>query len=620
MAADGVTRLSVQTLNYSRAFGWSKSGIASHLLGDQDRRRNNKIRMEDHTTTEQGSRKCDCGCVDKATFDKLAERVQKLEQLVTMIGAGPSRGNGIAEALFDEMERRAAIPAKKCTFCGKEYLDACNHDKACTYHPGPVASTQHGYRLECCGQDIRSMADAGHNPCLAHHAPHREEHVDPDTEPNAMYTAWCMETVRLGRELCAFELNDAADGWVKRIVVGRTNAGDVYTGLKFGMIKWKRMAVSADAGRTAGPVWAVVDGAASFSVAWTGPATLEVRMQGAQHSTPYIHRATIGTDTVEVETTEPDEVANPPAATGTLPADVTEGDVIDVGEQGTPEEHAAEGDSLLSVAQAGPVDPTMDGWARRGKFCNYIISTLALTNPTDATIAVTDYKGEYQDADGVWQPALRCVAGTPYTNNWGESCYNWLEPGDAVRLQAHDKARVAFSVVLEIEGEPGSDNASRRRHHKSLPSPLRTRVTLSDDSERVKSVVTEHFNPPLQLKTKADAVKDKKVDGEPLLWVAVDDVDRETRLWALAYPRKDEPGTITVAWPGREVFLGPALFDKLALNAAADVVPVGGMGSWREGDLAVEVSVCVDRAARRCFGVQVEVSTATGRAVRSFRL
>lgn len=480
----------------------------------------------------------------------------------------------VAKAAADEAARREAEAVLQCVQCGKSYRESENGDGHCRFHS--AAAERRGWRTSygCCGGDT---------PCKGgrHRSAHHTDY------PYAGFFEWAARTQQL---IAARWLNvsrqDFADGYVKSASVGVLKDGRLFlrcfrgTGMRFfavleraDVVAGARAAGGASKRTTAIHRW--VDTATPDSFVeffWDandvadGAACVGVTLKLGSDAVPTVRRVrfSVSADAaaeaafkmLDVQTlsdrpgyafpTE-EQVAACRAHFGKAPVRTGPEIAPDVAHEKTV--YPCEGDSVLRMEQAAGREPEANQsmWARDGKFEQYVIAVVTVTNPTDQEVAIASVSAEYK-LGAAFTPAEKTFLGVPNARGG----HFFPEGGfETMRLKPHDAATVSLSAMVHVEGEPGNRNETRWRAAPGLPQPLKVRYVLHDADGKAVSLVVEQTNKPLQLATKESQQESWK--REIVGWFACDDVSRLERAYVAFY--LDGRGDLVVRFPGRYFFL-----------------------------------------------------------------
>jgi hypothetical protein len=159
-------------------------------------------------------------------------------------------------------------------------------------------------------------------------------------------------------------------------------------------------------------------------------------------------------------------------------------------------------------------------WASRGFFNNNFFMNFSFTNPGDNVVTIAKIKTEYESAPNNWVEGKNSAIGHKqgfydYRWNWDTQCFT---------IPSHSVEKVAFLCSIPISA-PQVDRL--RRGHKSLPNPLKIRLTLEDDQGATTQLEVVHHNDPYKLPSKESVEKSQGKEFE--YFVTLDDAETEIR-------------------------------------------------------------------------------------------
>ncbi|CAF1293546.1 unnamed protein product [Rotaria sp. Silwood1] len=165
--------------------------------------------------------------------------------------------------------------------------------------------------------------------------------------------------------------------------------------------------------------------------------------------------------------------------------------------------------------------------------------------PVEKPVSVANLTVFYQIHDGSWREC-QDIAIAPIAIRNEEP--KWLT--DSIINIEPDKL---FSFIIKgcirIKGEPGRDNQSRARIHKSLPQPFKLKIVINDNFGKQCSLVVEQLNKPLDLITRESYLKSNQSSIKELLaFVYADDCENDGRIFMAIY--LDKENELVIKNPG----------------------------------------------------------------------
>jgi len=158
------------------------------------------------------------------------------------------------------------------------------------------------------------------------------------------------------------------------------------------------------------------------------------------------------------------------------------------------------------------------------------------STPVDKPVSVASLTVLYQIHDGSWREC-QGVAIAPISIRNEEP--KWLT--DSVINIEPDKL-ISFTIRgwIPTKGEPGKDNQTRSRVHKSLPHPLKLKIVITDNFGKQCSLVVEQLNKPLELITRESFLKNNRSSiNELIAFIYIDDCEIDERIFMAVYLNKE---------------------------------------------------------------------------------
>jgi len=141
---------------------------------------------------------------------------------------------------------------------------------------------------------------------------------------------------------------------------------------------------------------------------------------------------------------------------------------------------------------------------KNGKFDNEIYLFLHLFNKGNTQLVINKVTGEYCAKDGTWT-SLKTLIGS----RSGFYNYSWNRDDPInFKMGALDQVDRAFRLTIPVESP---QNDKQRRVHKSLPQPLKVRLTFDDAAAGKYVAEIEVANEQLELVTKESRLKIAKL-------------------------------------------------------------------------------------------------------------
>ncbi|XP_065919557.1 uncharacterized protein [Dysidea avara] len=423
------------------------------------------------------------------------------------------------EAIEDKLGAgapRAPEPILTCVQCQEEYKESQNAEGYCKYHPSPLQGAGWDYIFRCCNQKSRNFDAAKLIPGCKK-GKHCSEHHENYTY--AAYTTFMMDTVRKSLQVwLEVDVADFVSPGCKWAEVGLSEDNKVYiacgenriryNGIKlFSMEQLKEYTNEGSSvvlKKTSDTGWSIKG---SVVVAEGPVVAIEVSVKPASSSQVTAKRAILNlTGTVPaLDRIEDMSTSSQKTTTSyTLPEDVTEGPVIDVGEdysKNRKTDYKTETDEgcTLQLQQKGDTKADSNLRAQDGKWNNLFTATLIVTNSGDGDLAITNVEGYYctgNDGTGDW---VKCDDAWIGVESYRD--YRFLDTPN-FNIESAKTGTLAVRLNIKIPGTPPSSGPSARRAHKSLPQPLHLKAVFTDQKDRKASIRFEFGNSPLDISTR----------------------------------------------------------------------------------------------------------------------
>ncbi|CAF1107640.1 unnamed protein product [Rotaria sordida] len=217
--------------------------------------------------------------------------------------------------------------------------------------------------------------------------------------------------------------------------------------------------------------------------------------------------------------------------------------------------HECEGESLIRMAcgNTNTVNTNQDTCASENKtFHQYFVITHIIfskkptilpeilqqkrSTPIEKPVSVASLTVFYQIHDGSWREC-QDVAIAPIAIRNEEP--KWLTDS-IINIEPDKLFSFCIKANILIKGEPGGDNYSRARIHKSLPQPFKLKIVANDNFGKQCSLVVEQLNKPLHLITHESFLKNNQSSiNELIAFVYADDCDVDQRIFMALYLNKE---------------------------------------------------------------------------------
>lgn len=408
----------------------------------------------------------------------------------TVVAAAAS----VAKALVDEIEQRKAQEVHVCVQCGAKFKEAENGPGHCQFHAQP--SEKRGWRTvwPCCSSD---------KPCKAEK--HRSEHHQDF--PYSEFGSFVQSTWKeIAQKWITESRRDFEDGWLINGDVAALKGGrlmlSVFRGAKCAMLRVikpidveeQMTQCAAEKKRVVIARWTDPEVAGRFiEFAWVPAHGISMVYHLASDPVPTERVATFEVEKESLKLESLQTISEKPKYRFDSTATYALNPATHVGPEFPPyvpietKTYECEGGSRLRMAQDGKTAANQDMGSREGKFGNYFITVVDLTNPSDEEISVVKARAEVK-LGSAFVPADGVFLGIPDSRRGHYFPEDGIFP---VRLEKRGAVKIAISVKVLVQGEPGRDNQTRARAHASLPQPLKVRMILEDVLGKTVSLVAE---------------------------------------------------------------------------------------------------------------------------------
>jgi hypothetical protein len=233
-----------------------------------------------------------------------------------------------------------------------------------------------------------------------------------------------------------------------------------------------------------------------------------------------------------------------------LPSPKRLGPEIDINKDAdkTITKHECEGESLVRMAygSTNTVRAYQDSYSSTdGTFRQHLVIThinffkKSMDNhsiPIDKSISVVNIAVLYQTDDESW---CECedIAIAPIALRDEEP--RWLADS-IINIEWDKLVSYVIKGCINVKGEPGRDNARRKRVHKSLPQPLKLQIVIKDNLNKRCSLIVEQLNKSLDIDTSSSFAKyNQSSINELLAFVYADDCEHDERVFLAIYLNKE---------------------------------------------------------------------------------
>jgi hypothetical protein len=215
--------------------------------------------------------------------------------------------------------------------------------------------------------------------------------------------------------------------------------------------------------------------------------------------------------------------------------------------------HECEGESLVRMVYGGAntVKTYQDSFSSgNGTFCQHFLITHInflkkssdnlqknTSSSPDKPISVVNIVVLYQTEDGSWREC-EDIAIAPIALRDEEP--RWLADS-VINIEPDKLVSYMIKASVSVKGEPGRDNAQRRRVHKKFPQPLKLQIITKDNFNKRCSLIVEQLNKPLDVTTSSSFQSSSFTESsinELLAFVYADNCECDERSYLAVYLNK----------------------------------------------------------------------------------
>ena len=243
---------------------------------------------------------------------------------------------------------------------------------------------------------------------------------------------------------------------------------------------------------------------------------------------------------------------------------------------------------------------------------NFVKNSSDASTSTEKPISIVNIAVRYQTEDGSWHEcedtAIAPIALRDEEPRWLADSVISLEPDKLVSY--------AIKGSVTVKGEPGKDNARRRRAHKTFPQPLKLQIVIKDNFNKQCSLIVEQLNKPLDITTLSSFVEyNKSSINELLAFVYADDCECDERSYLAVYLNKDNHIAISssnsISTSFQQRYIRTMEFNAKQNNTTE--VPIDTICS--QYGTEEKKAVCLfDAETFMFYGIRLEVTTKTSKS------
>lgn len=266
------------------------------------------------------------------------------------------------------------------------------------------------------------------------------------------------------------------------------------------------------------------------------------------------------------------------------------------------------GTDSLQITQTGKIESDQTH-PYNGEWRNQFVCPLTLLNKTESKMAITNVSSEYLSESGEWKE-MKVRVGAYY----GFLNYSW---SDSTHFDLEPKAQTDMCVGSYVVFTTPKKGDRERRAHKSLPQPLKIRITFQDVDGNKASVTVEQCNGPLDLITREKREKDK---GPADLWLQCDDTEGEYRIYAEIRNTLDKQEYFEI-WMngsnGKYVYLSS--LQEEVHKSDQECVEWKDL-NFKTYDSTIQGYILVDRPKKRAYAIKLVLKTSTSTVEGYYRI
>ncbi|CAF1532897.1 unnamed protein product, partial [Rotaria sordida] len=164
-------------------------------------------------------------------------------------------------------------------------------------------------------------------------------------------------------------------------------------------------------------------------------------------------------------------------------------------------------------------------------------------------------------------------------------------------------------------GEPGKDNATRKRIHKNLPQPFQLKIVITDNFNKQSSLIVEQLNKLLEFDTYESFLKYNQLSINDLLgFIYADDCEYDERMFMAIY-LNTENQLVIKSGHMYSIILERKNIRTMEFNAKQDQTTEVSFDSiyYQSGKQEKKAIALFDSQTYMFYAIRLEISTNTSK-------
>ncbi|CAF1233435.1 unnamed protein product [Rotaria sordida] len=230
---------------------------------------------------------------------------------------------------------------------------------------------------------------------------------------------------------------------------------------------------------------------------------------------------------------------------------------------------------------------------------------------TDKPISVVNVTVFYRTDDGSWHECEDVAIGPIALRNEEP---RWLADS-VINIESDKLLSFAIKGCLHVKGEPGKDNATRKRIHKYLPQPFQLKIVITDNFNKQSSLIVEQLNKLLEFDTYESFLKyNQSSINDLLVFIYADDCEYDERMFMAIY-LNTENQLVIKSGHMYSIILERKNIRTMEFNAKQDQTTEVSFDSiyYQSGKQEKKAIALFDSQTYMFYAIRLEISTNTSK-------
>ncbi|CAF3795736.1 unnamed protein product [Rotaria sordida] len=229
----------------------------------------------------------------------------------------------------------------------------------------------------------------------------------------------------------------------------------------------------------------------------------------------------------------------------------------------------------------------------------------------DKPISVVNVTVFYRTDDGSWHECEDVAIGPIALRNEEP---RWLADS-VINIESDKLLSFAIKGCLHVKGEPGKDNATRKRIHKYLPQPFQLKIVITDNFNKQSSLIVEQLNKLLEFDTYESFLKyNQSSINDLLVFIYADDCEYDERMFMAIY-LNTENQLVIKSGHMYSIILERKNIRTMEFNAKQDQTTEVSFDSiyYQSGKQEKKAIALFDSQTYMFYAIRLEISTNTSK-------